>query len=177
MLDKLEHNFPPIDIVFNNAGIARPGSDPWDISAQNYLDHYTVNTLAPIRICYRLIPPMIRRGFGRVVNISSTLQKSPADMAYACSKAALGQFVHDLAPSLDGTGVAISLVCPGHVRSDMGGQKAPHPVASVIPGAILGALLDTAAVNGHWIVAQDYAGLSLPEAIGRAKFYYRQEGL
>jgi NAD(P)-dependent dehydrogenase (short-subunit alcohol dehydrogenase family) len=161
MLDKLEHNFPPIDIVFNNAGIARPGSDPWDISSQNYLDHYTV----------------IRRGFGRVVNISSTLQKSPADMAYACSKAALGQFVHDLAPSLDGTGVAISLVCPGHVRSDMGGQKAPHPVASVIPGAILGALLDTAAVNGHWIVAQDYAGLSLPEAIGRAKFYYRQEGL
>jgi short-subunit dehydrogenase len=175
MLDKLEHFFPPVDIVFNNAGISLPcGSDPWDISPRDYLIHYTVNAIAPIRICYRLIPPMIQRGFGRVINISSTIQKRPGEMAYACSKAALSKFVHDLAPGLQRSGVMISLVCPGYVRSDMGGVNAPHSAESVIPGALLGALLD-GDVNGRWFMAQDYAGLSLPAAIKKAKFYYSQK--
>ena len=62
MLDILENRFPAIDIVFNNAAISLPcGSDLWNISSQNYLAHYAVNTIAPIRICYRLIPSMIRQ--------------------------------------------------------------------------------------------------------------------
>ncbi|MGO9022644.1 MAG: SDR family NAD(P)-dependent oxidoreductase [Syntrophobacteraceae bacterium] len=175
MLDNLEHLFPPIDIVFNNAAISLPcGSDPWRISSEDYLKHYTVNTIAPIRICNCLIPPMVRRGFGRVINISSTIQKRPCEMAYACSKAALSKFVHDMAPSLQGTGVTMSLVCPGYVRSDMGGSNAPHCVESVIPGALLGALLDED-INGRWFIAQDYAGLSLSAAMARAKFYYSLE--
>jgi len=175
MLDKLENIFPPVDIVFNNAAISLPcDPDPWRISSRDYLTHYTVNTIAPILICNRLIPPMVRRGFGRVINISSTIQKRPGEMAYACSKAALSKFVHDMAPSLDGSGVMISLVCPGYVRSDMGGPNAPHPVESVIPGALLGALLD-GDVNGRWFIAQDYARLSLPAAMKRANFYYSKE--
>ncbi|MGA3113156.1 MAG: SDR family oxidoreductase [Syntrophobacteraceae bacterium] len=175
MLENLEHLFPPIDIVFNNAAISLPcGSDPWNISSGDYLEHYAVNTIAPVRIGCRLIPPMIKRGFGRVVNISSTIQGRPGEMAYACSKAALSKFVHDMAPGLQGTGVAMSLVCPGYVRSDMGGPDAPHPVESVIPGALLGALLD-GDINGRWFIAQDYAGLSLPSAMQKAKFYYGQE--
>ena len=174
MLENIEHLFPPVDIVFNNAAISLPcSSDPWRISSEDYLKHYTVNTIAPIRICYRLIPPMIRRGFGRVINISSTIQKRPGEMAYACSKAALSKFVHDMAPSLQETGVTISLVCPGYVRSDMGGIDAPHSIESVTPGALLGALLD-GDINGRWFIAQDYAGLSLSAAMARAKFYYRQ---
>ena len=95
-------------------------------------------------------------------------------MAYACSKAALNKFVHDLAPSLHGTGVMMSLVCPGYVRSDMGGPNAPHPVESVIPGALLGAFLDED-VNSRWFIAQDYTGLDLTTAMQRAKFYYGHE--
>jgi NAD(P)-dependent dehydrogenase (short-subunit alcohol dehydrogenase family) len=109
-----------------------------------------------------------------VINISSTIQRRPTEMAYACSKAALSKFVHDFAPSLQGTGVMMSLVCPGYVRSDMGGTQAPHPVESVIPGAILGALMDID-VNGRWFIAQDYAGLSLQDALKRARFYYSRE--
>jgi short-subunit dehydrogenase len=175
MLAVLEHHAPPIDIVFNNAAVSLPcGSDPWSISSEDYLTHYTVNTVAPIRISYRLIPPMIKRGFGRVINISSTIQGRPGEMAYACSKAALSKFVHDMAPGLQGTGVMMSLVCPGYVRSDMGGPNAPHCVESVIPGALLGALMD-GDINGRWFIAQDYAGLSLSAAMARARFYYGQE--
>jgi len=176
LLERLEHYCPPIDIIFNNAGISLScGPDIWNISPEDYLTHYTVNTIAPIRICYRLIPPMIQRGYGRVVNISSTIQKTPSGMAYACSKAALSKFVHDMAPSLEGTGVMLSLVCPGYVRSDMGGPNAPHPVESVVPGVLLGAIMD-GDVNGRYFIAQDYAGLSLTDAVKRARFYYSQEG-
>ena len=175
MLEKLAYSFPPIDIIFNNAAISLPcGSNPWHISPRDYLTHYTVNTIAPIQICYRLIPPMIRRGFGRVINISSTIQRRPGEMAYACSKAALNKYVHDLSPSLQGTGVMISLVCPGYVRSDMGGVNAPYPVESVIPGALLGALLG-GDINGRWFMAQDFAGLDLSAAMRKAIFYHAQE--
>lgn len=175
MLSDLEHLVPQIDIVFNNAAVSLPcPSGLWSVLDQDYMTSFTVNTIAPIRICYRLIPPMIKRGFGRVINISSTIQRRPAEMAYACSKAALDKFVHDLAPSLKETGVMMSLVCPGFVRSDMGGADAPYPVESVIPGALLGAVLD-GDINGRWFIAQDYAGLDLPTAMKKAKFYYSKE--
>ncbi|NVN89007.1 MAG: SDR family oxidoreductase [Desulfuromonadales bacterium] len=175
LLDDLEANFPPIDLLFNNAAISLPcGADPWNIASADFQAHFSINTIAPIRICYRLIPAMMRRGFGRVINISSTIQKRPGEMAYACSKAALNKFVHDLAPSLEGTGVMMSLVCPGYVRTDMGGPNAPYSVESVIPGALLGAVLD-GDINGRWFIAQDYAGLDLPTAMKKAKFYYAQD--
>ena len=170
MLSGLEHMVPQIDIMFNNAAISPSWpSGFWSSPSQDYLDTYIINTIAPIRVCQRLIPAMIRQGFGRVINISSTIQRRAGEMAYACSKAALDKFVYDLAPSLEGTGVMMSLVCPGYVRSDMGGIDAPRAVESVIPGVLLGALLD-GDINGRWFSAQDYAGLSLSAAIKKANF-------
>ncbi len=171
MLSQLERMVPQIDIVFNNAAIS--SSWPagfWSVPAQDYLSTYTINTVTPILICKRLLQPMIQRGFGRVINITSSIQKRPGEMAYACSKAALNKFVHDLAPSLHNTGVTITLLDPGWLRTDMGGHNAPHIIESVIPGALLGALLDNH-FNGHWFSAQDYVGLSIEAAIQKAKFY------
>jgi 3-oxoacyl-[acyl-carrier protein] reductase len=176
MLSQLEQSVPHVDIVFNNAAVSP--SWPlgfWSAPSQDYLATYVINTAAPIHICQQLIPSMIQRGFGRVINVSSTIQQRPCEMAYACSKAALDKFVYDLAPSLQNTGVMLTLLDPGWLRSDMGGTDAPHPVESVIPGALLGALLD-GDINGRWFFAQDYAGLSLPAAIKRANFSYSQGG-
>ncbi len=137
MLDQLEQLAPQIDFVFNNAGISPPCPDGfWTSRHHDYVSSYLVNTVVPIRICQHLIPPMRQRGFGRVINITSSIQKRPAEMAYACSKAALNKFVHDLSPSLDGTGVMITLLDPGWLRTDMGGDSAPHPIESVIPAGI-----------------------------------------
>lgn len=136
MLSRLGHLVPQIDIVFNNAGVSLScPSGFWSVSQEDYLTSFTVNTIAPIRICQRLIPPMMQRGFGRVINITSSIQKSPGEMAYACSKAALDKFVYDLVPSLQDTGVTLTLVDPGWLRTDMGGPNASHTVESVIPGA------------------------------------------
>ncbi len=172
MLSSLERQAPQVDIVFNNAGISPACPEGfWNMPDEDYLDCFTVNALAPIKICRRLVPPMVQRGYGRIINVTSSIQRRPGEMAYACSKAALDKFVHDLAPSLEGTGVTLSLVDPGWLRTDMGGEKAPLPVESVIPGVLLGALLDDS-MNGCWFTAQEYAGLSIQEAIQKAKFLH-----
>ena len=172
MLSYLENNAPQIDIVFNNAAISPPcPSGFWLQSGDVYLDCFKINTISPIRICQRLIPLMIKQEFGRIITITSSIQKRPGEMAYACSKAALDKFVHDLSPHLEKTGVMMTLIDPGWVRSDAGGPNAPNPVESVIPGALLGALLDCT-FNGYWFSAQDYAGLSIGEAIQKAKFLF-----
>jgi NAD(P)-dependent dehydrogenase (short-subunit alcohol dehydrogenase family) len=112
---------------------------------------------------------MIENGYGRVVNITSSVQTRLETMAYACSKAALDKFVHDLAPSIAGTGVMLTLADPGWLRTDMTSFIGPNSVESVIPGVLLGAVLD-GDINGRWFSVQDYAGLSIETAIEKAKF-------
>ncbi|WP_448382077.1 SDR family NAD(P)-dependent oxidoreductase [Desulfosoma sp.] len=171
MLRALQENFPPVDILFNNAAICYTYNDGWRVPGQDYFLHYAVNTVSPILIASCVLQQMLERRFGRIVNISSTIERQPQQMPYACSKAALNKFVNDMAPNLDGTGVSMCLLCPGHVRTDMGGLEAPQDVSTVIPGALLGAIMGPS-LNGRWIRAQDYAGLSLMEAVRKARYYY-----
>lgn len=174
MLVELDHLAPVIDIVFNNAAIA-PNSPSgfWNIPTEFYRDCYAVNAIGPIRICQHLVPAMVRRRFGRVVNVTTNILKRPGEMPYAVSKAALDKFVHDLAPTLQGTGVMMTLADPGWVRTDASGPGATNAVESVIPGILLGAVLDSD-INGCRFSAQEYTGLSIEAACTRAKRHLKQ---
>jgi len=165
---------PKIDFLFNSAGIsplAPPGF--WDVHSDDYVKTYLINTVVPIKLCSHFLPSMIARGFGRVINVSSSIQHRPYEMAYACSKAALDKYVYDISPTLENTGVLISLLDPGWLKTDMGGQFAPHSVGSVVPGILLGALLDEYN-NGQWFSAQDYTNYSIASAIQKFKFIVNQ---
>lgn len=158
----------PIDLLFNNAGISTPTApSPWSAKYADYLESFNVNTYAPIRLCQAIIPGMMHRGFGRIINISSSIKNRFSETPYACSKAALDKYVFDMAPLLEASGVAMCLVDPGWIRTDMGGKDAPCTPESVLPGAILGATLSWS-VNGRWFTAQDYSGLSLTQAAEKA---------
>lgn len=177
MLASLEQCAPQVDILFNNAAIASPvpwSADMWSISKNFYRDCFIVNAVSPGLICQKLIPPMIERGFGRVVNIHTNLRHLQQEIPYICSKASLDMYVAEMAPLLDGTGVMMSLADPGWVRTDAGGPIAPNAVESVVPGILLGALLD-ADINGCRFSAQEYAGMTLEEAVVRVKRRLRQQ--
>ncbi|MDE2183122.1 MAG: SDR family oxidoreductase [Alphaproteobacteria bacterium] len=168
MIDAALKQAPVIDIVYNNAAVMTPWrDDPWDVPADDFRKSFEVNVISLARICYRLVPPMLERRWGRVINVTSGIQEQPNLTPYAVSKAAVDKFVRDFAPRLAGTGVQMNLLDPGWLRTDLGGPKAPNDPATVLPGALVPALLDGA--GGRLFRAQDYVGLSLSQALDKAR--------
>ena len=158
-----------IDILYNNAAIMTPWREnPWDIPAEDFRQSFEVNVISLARICYRLVPFMLTRKWGRVINLTSGIMDQPNLTAYAISKAAVDKFVRDFVPLLAGSGVQMNLLDPGWLRTDLGGPRAPNDPSSVIPGALVPALLDNGE-SGRFFRAQDYAGLSLSQALDKAR--------
>jgi 3-oxoacyl-[acyl-carrier protein] reductase len=165
MLNEVTTLSPQIDILYNNAAIMTPyRANPWDIPVEDFRKSFEVNVITVARICYRLVPLMIERHWGRVINLTSGIRNEPQLTPYAVSKAALDKFVYDFVPTLNNTGVAMNLLDPGWLRTDMGGPKATNAVESVFPGALVPAFLSKPA-SGFFFQAQDYAGLGLEEAL------------
>ena len=145
-----------IDILYNDAAIQTPWhEDMFTTDVDEYARSFQVNTIAPITLCNMMLPGMIERGWGRVVNVTSGIAGQPQLMAYAASKAALDKYVRDMAPHLEGTGVTMNLLDPGWLRTDLGGPQAPDPVESVLPGALVPVLLEDGTC-GKWFSAQEY---------------------
>ena len=158
MLETLLSEGPAIDILYNNAAIQIGYREDWlNVPTEEIRVSFEVNCTALIRICHRLIPGMIQRGWGRVVNVTSGVKDQPELIAYAVSKAAVDKFVLDTADHLKNKGVLMNLMDPGWLRTDLGGPNAPGAVESVLPGALVPVLIDDGTV-GKLFHAQDWAG-------------------
>jgi len=165
MLNDILAQVPQIDILINNAAIMAPyRPNPWQTTAEDYRTSFEVNVISLARICNRLVPLMLERKWGRVVNLTSGIVNQPQLTAYAVSKAAVDKYVRDFAPSLSGSGVMMNLLDPGWLRTDLGGPNAPGDPSSVIPGGLVPALLDDG-ISGRFFRAQDYAGMSIADAL------------
>jgi NAD(P)-dependent dehydrogenase (short-subunit alcohol dehydrogenase family) len=165
MLDLLEAKFQPIDVVFNNAGLqVAYRKDFWATPSEDFITSFQVNCIAATMICYRLIPPMIERHFGRVVNVTSGIQDEPEQAGYSASKAALNKVTRDLGSHLEGSNVLINLADPGWCRTDLGGPRAPFAPDSALPGMLVGAFVSDGR-SGRTFRAQNYRDLSLTQAV------------
>ena len=169
MLEKIDALGVDVDIVLNNAGLQIAyRTDYYKTPANDYTVSFNVNTIAPAMICYHFLPKMTERGFGRIVNTTSGIDKEPEQAGYSAAKAALDKITKDMASRLGGTGVAMNLTDPGWCRTDLGGPNAPNAPESAIPGVIVGAFVDDT-VNGQIFHAQDFAGMTLEEAVNSIK--------
>lgn len=109
-----------VDVLVNNAGIPKRRHVTATDAAT--VDHVTrVNYLAPVRLTLALLPHMVERGAGRIVNVSSVAAtlSSPGEAAYAASKAALAVFSEVMAVDLWDTGVRVLVVYPGVVDTEL----------------------------------------------------------
>ena len=169
MLEKIDALGVDVDIVLNNAGLQIAyRTDYFKTPANHYTVSFNVNTIAPAMICYHFLPKMTERGFGRIVNTTSGIDKEPEQAGYSAAKAALDKITKDMASRLGGTGVAMNLTDPGWCRTDLGGPNAPNAPESAIPGVIVGAFVDDT-INGQIFHAQDFAGMTLEDAVNSIK--------
>jgi len=110
----LEASGPPFDILINNAGIARLGS-VLSISAEDWRDTFAVNVDGIFNATRAVVPGMIERRRGAVVNLASWLGRRghPQFSAYAAAKFAVIGITQSLAPEVAAFGVRVNAVCPG----------------------------------------------------------------
>lgn len=145
-----------LDILYNNAAVMTTYQEVFGPTIEEYQTSFMVNSITPAKLCDAFIPAMLKCDWGRIVNLTSGITDQPELMAYSCSKAALDRYVRDMVPTLLGTNVLMNLLDPGWLSTDLGGQYADHHPDSVIPGALVPALLEKSAGSGKLYLAQDY---------------------
>ncbi|MCW7468550.1 SDR family oxidoreductase [Leptospira kanakyensis] len=131
-LDTITGSFGKLDILVNNAGIfADPGSF-FDTTSEDLHRTLLVNLYGPLRMIQVFLPMMIQNNFGRIVNVSSGMGQL-SDMgggypAYRISKTAINALTNVASTEGVGKNIKINSVCPGWVKTDMGGESATRPV-------------------------------------------------
>jgi NAD(P)-dependent dehydrogenase (short-subunit alcohol dehydrogenase family) len=128
----LTKQFGRLDVLINNAGILLDGDqDVMSVDIEVVRATLETNTVAPMRLSQRLAPLLRQSKAGRIINISSGMGElsgmGPDHAAYRLSKAALNAETIMMSAAL-GPSIAVNAVCPGWVRTDMGGANASRDV-------------------------------------------------
>ena len=145
--------FGRLDVLVNNAGI---NYDTWHSAQDADLDQVAqtidTNLMGAWRMCQAFIPLMKSQGHGRIVNVSSGAGAiegmGPGTPGYSVSKAAMNVLTIKLAAEMQGTGILVNAVCPGWVRTEMGGSAAPRSVEEGAGGIVWAATLEDDEPNG-----------------------------
>ena len=146
-----------VDILYNNAAIQQGWHDNLEEHTQEeWARIFQVNVFALVRLTVKLVHHMRERKWGRIVNLTSGIDKTPQLAAYGASKWAVDKWTDDLAAELKGSGVIVSRLDPGWLSTDLGGPNADNKPETVLPGALVPALLADDAEGGQFFRAQEH---------------------
>ncbi len=128
-----------VDGVINNAGYGHPGlylDSEWSDHAR--FNHLMVSV--PCELTHALLPDMIQRGFGRIMNVASLAGHMPGSRGhtlYAASKSYLVKFSESLNLELDGTGVFVSALCPGFTYTEFHDVNGTREAMNKLPAFMM----------------------------------------
>ena len=123
-----------VDILVNNAGIAGPTAKLWEYGVDELRLTMRVNLEGPFNCCRALVPGMISRNYGRIVNIASIAGKegNPNASAYSASKAALIALTKSLGKELATYDIAVNAITPAVARTAILGQTTKEHIDYMI---------------------------------------------
>ena len=144
-----------VDILINNAGVyLDEGVSVFDVDENIMHDTLAVNFYGAFHMCRAFVPIMRQNGYGRIVNVSSGYgamsEMGGYVAAYRISKAALNALTLIMANELRDGNIKVNAVCPGWVRTDMGGGMAPISPEAAAKDIVHFALVDAKGPTGSF---------------------------
>lgn len=156
----LEEHGGRCDVLINNAGILQDGagSDAADASSVFHSSratlrrHLETNSLSPLMLSLAVLPLMRRHGYGRIVNVSSGMgqlaEMGGHNAGYRISKTALNAVTRILDAEIDDPDIKVNSLCPGWVRTEMGGSQADRSIEEGVATTIWLATLPSDGLSG-----------------------------
>ncbi|MTH78204.1 SDR family NAD(P)-dependent oxidoreductase [Paracoccus aestuariivivens] len=151
----------PVDILVNNAGITGGNGKTWELEPSVWRQVIEVNLNAPYVACRALVPGMIERGYGRIVNVASIAAKegNPNAAHYSASKAGLIALTKSLGKELAGTGVIVNAITPAAARTPIFDQMTQQHIDYMLSKIPMNRFLEPseAAALVAWLASGDCA--------------------
>jgi NAD(P)-dependent dehydrogenase (short-subunit alcohol dehydrogenase family) len=138
----MKHTHGRCDVLVNNAGILidKRTDSVLEAQVETFRVTFEANFYGPLMLTQALMPLMREHGYGRVVNLSSGLGQlegmADGTPAYRASKAGLNALTRMFAAATTGEGILVNAMCPGWVRTDMGGPSATRSVEKGAESAV-----------------------------------------
>jgi 3-oxoacyl-[acyl-carrier protein] reductase len=136
-----EQQLGAVSILVNNAGITGRSELSWNLGVDEVKEVFDVNLIGPFLFCKAVVPRLLARGYGRIVNVASIAGKegNPTLLPYSSSKAALIALTKSMAKELAGKGdITINAIAPAVIRTSILEGVAPATVDYMISKIPLG---------------------------------------
>ena len=148
-----------VDLLVNNAGIAGATKKTWELSPDEWQQVLQVNLFGVFLCCRALVPDMLSRGYGRIVNIASIAGKegNPNASHYSATKAGVMALTKSLGKELAQSGILVNCITPAVIQTEILEQVTPEHVAymlSKIPMGRFGRVEEAAALVA-WLCSDE----------------------
>ena len=155
-VEAVSHLVDHVDVIINNAGILEQHDDSiFDLPAERLRRMFDTNTIGPLLVTQAFLSLLRKSAAGRIINVSSgagqLINMGTWAPAYSISKTALNGITGQFAASLRSDNIAVNAVCPGWVRTAMGGDEAPRSVEEGADSIVWLATEAPQSLTGHFI--------------------------
>ncbi|MGZ5132558.1 MAG: SDR family NAD(P)-dependent oxidoreductase [Caldimonas sp.] len=148
-----------IDILVNNAGITGGNATTWELAPEVWRRVIEVNLIAPYLVCRAVVPKMLEKGYGRIINIASVAGKegNPNASHYSASKAGLIALTKSLGKELAGKGVLVNAVSPAAAKTAMFATMTQAHIDFMLSKIPMGRFLEVgeAAAMVAWLASEE----------------------
>jgi len=148
-----------IDILVNNAGITGGNGTTWELDPATWRRVLEVNLVAPYLVCRHVVPGMLARGYGRIVNVASVAGKegNPNASHYSASKAGLIALTKSLAKETATRGVLVNAVTPAAARTALFAQMTRAHVDYMLGKIPMGRFVEVAEIAAMvaWLASEE----------------------